>query len=589
MISRLGRRTQPGWAPSNARFVVAMMPTIANRWMRHLIAAFRNRNPCASLIVILCLAACGFPDAREHASPAPAPELVQGVLFMSAYGEASNGVGDAPRMRHTATFVRGHQSATLEDNDIRGFLDGGFVHGWNQAGQTHIRLGRGAWTADFGENEILRGLQRWDVLDLPPGVLVESAALRMAVEKGPAQGLDVLLYSVSSDWKPGSGGSLRNNTSKPAPGEVWWRDVGFGEKSWRLPGAGFASATDSRADTGAMPLARARYEPGEPHLLFESARLTSYVQRRTRSREPLLLLLKLSDPLEDTTGLVLFVYSADYGEKKAPERRPQLRVSWTSPAELAGRREAVIVEPGRSVVFPLLEAPGASHFAVSFERGEGSERPWIEVRGGSGGMEESWQAFTGAFRTDWDWLEVRVLAARNPVAFGTAFETEIRDTWIRTKAPEEQRVPFRFVAPSGTLHRVDATYLGDFRWAVAFEPPELGRWRYSWSHDFVPVAHRGPDAVFDVVAFDLEPVLLALQALRAEIESSAPATAKARVARFERSFHPLERAAIRLVGPEGFTSERGRSVRALVGEIRSALGSRPLPEEPSEWARPWRH
>ncbi|MCP5057504.1 MAG: DUF5060 domain-containing protein [bacterium] len=508
---------------------------------------------------------------------------------MSAYGAAFNAVDDLPRLRHTTTFVRGRQATTLEDNDIRGFLDGGFVHGWNQAGQTHIRLGRGPWTASFGEHEILRGLQRWDALDLPPSVLVETVTLRLAVEKGPDQGLDVLLYSVSSDWSPGSGGTLRNNTSRPAPGEVWWRDIGFGEQPWRLPGAGFASDTDSRPDTGAMPLASAHYEPGEPHLTFESARLTSYVQRRAQAHEPLLFLLKLSDPLEDTTGLVLFVYSADYGEHKAPLRRPRLRVSWTSPAEFAGRREAIIVEPGRSIVLPRLEAPGAGQFAVSFAPEAGSEPPWIEVRGGAGAAEEPWQAVAGAIRADWDWLEVRVLAARNPVAFGATFETEIRDTWIRTRAPEDQRVPFEFIAPSGSVHHLDATYLGDFRWAVEFEPTELGRWRYSWSHDFVPIAHRGPDAVFDVVALDLAPVLLALQALRAEIDGSEPATAKARVARFERSFHALERAAIRLIGPEGFSSGRGQSVKALIGEIRTALGSRSLPEEPSEWARPWIH
>lgn len=582
-----------------------MMPTVPNRRMRHLIAASCDENSwkaeffqrqrrshlmsCASLAVILCLTACNFSAAPEHSSPAPAPAPLQGVLSMSAYGATSNAVDVVPHLRHAATFVRRQRAITLEDNDIRGFLDGGFVHGWNQVGQTHIRLGRGPWTIDFGENEILRGLQRWDALDLPPKVFVENVTLRMTVEEGPDQGLDVLLYAVASDWNPGRGGTLRNNTSRPALGEVWWRDVGFGQKPWGLPGASFASNTNLRSDTGAMPLASARYEPGEPHLRFDSDRLTSYVQRRARAGEPLLLLLKLSDPLEDTTGLVLYVYSADYGEHKAPESRPQLHVSWTSPAEIAGRREDVIVEPGRSVVLPRLGAPGASLFAVSFAPEVGSETPWIEVRGGAGATEEPWRAVAGAFRADWDWLEVRVLAARNPVAFGTAFETELRDTWIRTKAPEDQRVLFRFVAPSGSVHNVDAIYLGEFRWAVEFEPPELGRWRYSWSHNFVPAAHRGPDTVFDVVALDLAPVLLGLQALRAEIDSSAPATAEARVARFQRSFHALERAAIWLVGPEGFSSESGRSVRALVAEIRTALGSRSLPEEPSEWAQPWKH
>jgi len=476
----------------------------------------------------------------------------------------------------------------LADNDMRGFFDGGLVHGWNQSTQTHVRLGRGPWTGKFGENEILRVLQRWNPLDLPSDVMVEGTALSLAVEKGPEHELDVLLYAVRGDWNPGDGGTLQNNTSPPAPGEVWWRDAEFGSKPWSLPGASFASDSDPRADTEAMPLAHARYRPNEPRLTFESARLSAYTMERARAGEPLLFLLKLSDPLEDTSGFVLLLYSADYGEHGAPERRPQLRVSWTSPAEFAGRNLDILIEPGRSVVLPRFETSGARFFALSFTPDKGSEAPWIEVRGGAGDRVERWRPVFGGIRADWEWLEVRILAARNPVAFGGAFETEIRDTWIRTKAPEDQRVSFEFVAPNGSRHNVDARYLGDFRWGVRFEPLELGRWSYSWQHDFVWPPHRGPLGVFDVVADDLEPVLRAVHRLRNEIGRSGLTTAEERVARFERRFHTLERAAVGLLGPEDFRSPRGKSVLALIGETRAALGSEPLPEAPSEWAEPWK-
>ena len=99
--------------------------------------------------------------------------------------------------------------------------------------------------------------------------------------------------------------------------------------------------------------------------------------------------------------------------------------------------------------------------------------------------------------------------------------------------------------------------------------------------------HRGPESSFDVVATDLERVLEALRALREENRDAGLAPGPERVARFEQRFHALERAAIVLLGPEGFATERGRKARAQIAQLRGALARRRLPDAPSAWARPW--
>jgi peptidoglycan-N-acetylglucosamine deacetylase len=47
--------------------------------------------------------------------------------------------GSAP---HLSTFVAGPLYDGMEDNDLRGFLDGGFRWAWNQPTQAHVRVGR---------------------------------------------------------------------------------------------------------------------------------------------------------------------------------------------------------------------------------------------------------------------------------------------------------------------------------------------------------------------------------------------------------------------------------------------------------------
>src|SRR3972149_2977698 len=67
------------------------------------------------------------------------PVGVSGIFQFSAYHESGESVKP---LRHTSIYVNGPDYTGMEDNDIRGFLDGRFRNGWNQPGQSHVRVGR---------------------------------------------------------------------------------------------------------------------------------------------------------------------------------------------------------------------------------------------------------------------------------------------------------------------------------------------------------------------------------------------------------------------------------------------------------------
>lgn len=545
-----------------------------------------RRMAFGALSIATSLAAGGCSTEDPIARPA-APATLQGTLTIAAYAQDAQEAGrtTAPT-RQVTTFVPGAGYARMQDNDIRGFLEGSVVHGWNQAGQTHVRLGRPPWTRPFGEDEILRVLQRWDGIELPIDTRVDRASLQIQVERGNGAALEILLYEVKKDWHPGNGGTLRNNTSPPAPGEVWWQDAAFGEEPWSLPGASHASQTDPRADTSAMPLAVARYRPGDTHLGFTSEALTEYVTRRVRDRLPLLFLLKLADALEDESeGLAL--YSSEQGSSRNPVRRPSLELAWSSPVQVAGATQPVLLEHGRTVDLPRLEAPGAGLWSVGFVPAEGSERPTILVRGGAGDEVSPWRSAEVPFAAAWSWIEVRLQALRDPVFLGTRFRDELRDSWIRSAPPEEQEVRWRFVAPSGARHRVVAAYEGDFRWSVDFEPDELGRWHYFVEHDLTWEPYRSAEGAFDVVARDLDTVMGRLRELLAAIERSGLAKPADRQEAFGQELRRLQRAAMAHLEPSAFDAPDGRTARELIRRARAALSSRAVPERPTAMERPW--
>jgi hypothetical protein len=515
------------------------------------------------------------PELPDELPPAPAPPpSVRGTLRISAFGPGP-AVPDGASLMHHSVYVNGLRYSGQEDNDLRGYLDGRFRFGWNQPTQYHVRAGRWKHSQRWGEYELFRVLYRWGDLGLPRDAVIDSARIRIFVEKPSfnEEPVTVMLYEDKKPYDVGEGGVERNNISPPKKGEVWWGQLAHEEKPWGLPGAGFASDVHPDADTGAQALAEATLEPGQTEIVFESAALAAYAERSAQRSRPLYLLLKLSDQDEDVRGTAVHLWSGNVGLHRNPARRPRLELDWSSPTPQATAEHAVHLEHGRTAELPALKAPNTSRYIVSFQPEEGSEWPRIEVRSRA---EQDWRVATVGGLAGRDGLSVRLAATPDSVARGQAFEGAFRDTWTTSAAPEEQEVTFSFVAPSGDVHRTLAEYQGDFTWKVSFPPDELGRWRYWYEHQ-LDEGFRGADGVFDVVPGDRDAIVQQLRALAQAIRDRNYEDPTLAVHKFGPEFWALERAALASMTPEEWAGAPGRDMDALIVGVRNLMDQSEVP------------
>ena len=95
----------------------------------------------------------------ERVGPAPSPASVKGLLRVGVYGDGDSTGSEL--LRQTSVFVNGPDYRGMEDNDLRGFLDGRFMYGVNQPGQVHVRAGRRQMHSKAGEVELF--LEKWAV------------------------------------------------------------------------------------------------------------------------------------------------------------------------------------------------------------------------------------------------------------------------------------------------------------------------------------------------------------------------------------------------------------------------------------------
>ena len=496
----------------------------------------------------------------------------RGKLRLSRF--AAGGSTSTPAV-HRSTYVNGPDYCGMTDNDIRGFLDGGFIWGWNQATQIHVRLGR---TGEFphpkyGEVELFRVLHRWDHITLPPGFDLSACRMTLHVEGGPAHPLRLLVYAVARDWNPGDGGVDGNNVSVPKPGEVWWGDAEFGQVAWGLPGAGFASDAHPDADTGAHALADATWSPGQGSLVFQSAALADYAADRIRHGKPVLLLLKLTDQQEDLPGCFLNLYSGEHGDSRNTARRPTLDLEWSSETEVESVAHDVFLEYGRVCEFPRRNSGGGT-WAASFDADPEFACPALQVREGTGDSAGPWRRLSLPFETEGEWLQLRALAMPDPIELGGPFEAELADTWVLTGPPEEQSVRWFFESPTGSLHSVEAEYSRQYRWTVRFTPDEPGAWRYFWTQDFLPEPYRSTTGEFHVRGASLDEVVRHLTLLEKAIQGTPPQDRHA----LYLQFYALERDGMRLLEPEDHGGAGGQGFADAIQRVRSVLWGKPVPD-----------
>ena len=140
--------------------------------------------------LILAVVDAWTPDEAPPEIAADRP-AVRGTLLVSVFGDAA--VAETP-IRHTSVFVNDPGRYRMEDNDVRGFLDGNYKFGWNQPGQIHFRIGRRKQSDVYGEFELFRVVQRWDPIDLPPLAEVKDVRLDLAVEYRLEHPVSVMLF-----------------------------------------------------------------------------------------------------------------------------------------------------------------------------------------------------------------------------------------------------------------------------------------------------------------------------------------------------------------------------------------------------------
>lgn len=527
----------------------------------------------------LVLVGCESERLQNHdAAAVPVvPASLVGTIRIALYGEVGEGEGRGSVV-HEMAWMKGPSYQAMSDNDIRGFLDGRFKHGWNQPLQIHVRVGRRQRGSSQGEFELFRVLHHWGGIRLPAEAEVHDAALEIDIEQGVDRPVELLAYTVYKDWNPGEGGVSRNNNSRPAPGELWWNSPRYGAMTWSLPGAGLPGRNATGADTPIEALAQARYQPDTETLEFSSQQLASYVQQQAERQEPVRLMVKLSDYLEDSGGIRLGLYSAEHGDSRNTSRRPRLRLTWSANSEVLALEHPIVLEHGRTMVFGPFPADKANIAAISFapESVAAVSPVRIDARIWQYEMPGPWLDASLPLEFDGDRIEVRLSGLINPTPLGTAFVAEFRDTWVTAGPPESQRVLWTFIGPSGRKVQALANYVGDNRWRIDFTPDEVGRWRYYWSQNFIDAPYTSALGQFDVVIEDTQQAVKGLQALIENIQNSYLKKGDERVEAFGPQFYRLQRALVNLEQPNGLPwraddPESGQVLESL-DEVREALG-----------------
>lgn len=431
----------------------------------------------------------------------------------------ARGASGSPHDRDTVAYVLRAPHAVVEDTDIRGHLDGTTKYDFNQGTSYHMRVGRRYGGAYRGAFELKRSLLRWRLPDLPTGSRVISMRLRLWVERFLTDSplarsrnpfpLHLYVYPIVSSWDAGRGGVQRDDFSAPAPGEASWMEGEAGRLAWPAPGALPRDVDDPNRPYSIAPLAVAMVDRSDYGLEIESEALVDHLESRIRDGRTFDVLLKLDDQEEDRWGTEFAFLSSEFGDDRdVVSKRPTLEFDIEMSMPAAEYDWDFVLEPGTEFVLPPVRGDRSMDSLLvvaelSSDRLESTVPPQIYMRGGSidDTTASAWVPVHGPAYVDWDWLQLKVSAAPNPIAWGDRFEVRLLETWVQPE-PREQQVPeLALIAPSGKVHRVAGRPDGPTEYVLTFTPTELGLWRYGWSFRPTPVrplgGHQG-EGVFHV-------------------------------------------------------------------------------------------
>ena len=380
--------------------------------------------------------------------------------------------------------------ATVEDAEIRGYIDGRIVHhDINQGTANHMRIGRRFSGTEFGEFEIKRALVRWRLDNIPQKAAVKKARAQLFAEsiatvspivrKGHYLPLHLYMYPLAPDWVEGRGGPSHDNYTGVAKGEVTWSHARHGEKPWTVPGA---------LEPGVMPLAMGLYEKDASPVTFNGPLLQEYIQQKIRAGKNLDVLFKLDDEEEDRWGTEVGFYSSEFGDiKDIPDKRPLLDLDLEIPYPVLETRHSYSLKPGEEQVWPRQTHKGAklllaAGFDIEKESDPDAVYPDVWVRGGKGKFdpEAPWKRLSNPRTVDWDWSQFKLSGRPAESLFGSNVRFELSEYWVTARY---LNLPFMMLlSPSGKLHemRGQVPTGNTYTYVYSFLPDEPGLWRYIW-------------------------------------------------------------------------------------------------------------
>ncbi|MFQ5963568.1 MAG: hypothetical protein ACE5KZ_04710 [Candidatus Scalinduaceae bacterium] len=401
--------------------------------------------------------------------------------------EENNAIG-----KHSARVVHydlQSPSYTVEDTDIRGYLDGRTKYLFNQGKMYHMRVGRRYNGASGGELELKRSLVRWFLPEIPEKAFVKNAGLVFWVEtfekNSPLKTqsnkklpLHLYAYPISSGWGEGLGGVKKDNFSRAALGEVSWNEERAGQLSWPAPGALIP-------DTVA-PLAVGIIDSDDKEVILSSESLRIYVEECLHKDRSLDLLLKLDDQEEDCYGTEMALETSDFGSiKDAFSRRPKLSMEIEFPYPYMSFEKEFTIESGKKCLLPVIKHYDNEVLLTATVLNDTEKiSPHVWVRGGKTGdlPQNNWERLDKPLVRPWEWSQIK-LAMPNCIKLGDKFAVNLLEGWISPGPREKQLPEMVAIAPSGKIHIIIGSS-SNLSYKIQFLPDELGLWKYGWS--FIP-------------------------------------------------------------------------------------------------------